>query len=163
MGVTVLLIGGAAHAVEVAAHDTVRSLLTRVPIDCPDHSRAIFIANGCVLQPDFSLASQGIAAGAEIRVLLRRRPTVPRPCVRKTNADEVLRLADLSFRRFEIGRSQRRMALRLESLAQRSAAGQRTDLLATKVVAAVDISADPLPCAWTEAVEDGSLEHPHGL
>jgi hypothetical protein len=149
--ITVIPLGGVAQIVEVSAHDTARSLLTHAAINLPDRSRVIFVANGSVLQPDFSLASQGISTGAEIRLIIQTRPLIQPLHPIKTVTEEVLRLADVSFRRFEMARSQRRMALHLQSLAQRPSTAQQMDFLATKIVAAADISEDPLPCAWREA------------
>jgi hypothetical protein len=158
--VTVISFGGDAQILEVSAHDTARSLLAHGTIAVPDDARAIFLVNGSVLQPDFSFASQGICTGTVIHLVLQRRSVIQRRRPSKTSSEELLRLADVSFRRFEMARSQRRMALRVRSLAQQPAIGQR---MATKIVAALDISEDPLPSAWREVVEDSDIEHPSGL
>jgi hypothetical protein len=161
--ITVIPLGGDAQTVEVSAHDTARSLLTHTAIDLPARARPLFLTNGSVLQPDFTLASQGITTGTEVRVMVQKQPIPASQRAAKTSSEEVLRLADVSFRRFEMARSQRRMALRLQSLSRRPAAVRGIDLFATKIVAAVDISEDPLPSAWREAVEDSDFEHPRGL
>jgi hypothetical protein len=157
---TIITHEGDAQIVDVSPHDTARSLLTDGAISLPDGVRAIFVANGSVLQPDFSFASQGICNGTAIRLVLQRQSKIQRRRPTKTASEEVLRLADISFRRFEMTRSQRRMALRLRSLAQPPSAGER---MATKIEAAVDISEDPLPSAWREVVEDSDLEPPSGV
>jgi hypothetical protein len=140
--------------VEVSSYDTPRSLTLHVEV--PDQARPLFFANGRLLQPDLSLARQGVINGAQIRVIFQRRDCVQSLPRGTSSYHELLRLADVSFHPFEMVRSPLRMARLFRPGKGGAQPVQPNGIVATKIVVAEDVCEDPLPSAWSEG--EGGIE-----
>jgi hypothetical protein len=142
-------ISGHIKSITASCLESARSLLSLAALEVPANTHPVFIAQGSVLQPDFSLSSQNLADNSKIYVIFKKKQHSRRTAINRrgsTILHEHLRLADLSFLPFETCRARHRRRRQRPVLARNDPeVGDVPKPVETIIEKALTISEDPLP------------------